>query len=1614
MACKYFYKGFEFTENELNDFLLGNGKKVLDKYGDTVFNALTKKQRKNYNTLIELKKKGDRELLSQIKAKTEYGYEVEGKYKSITHVLSGVKSLYTDNYIFPEFIIKNYFETRRKDWEKGRFSDKEIELLFDNKAENVPTIVSEEMKDSFEQEIIKMWEEQANIGTEIHKGLQFYFSSDKKGNYNRNLTDEALYRNMRKVVSRKYVSDKQLDQLINYCRGLQSYFETTYGGRQGNNRLRDTNLIYFTEMPVCGELLSPETGQPIEVLGKIDLIVLDSKGNIHTIDYKTSIADYKNDSSDDIAHLDALAYSPAKKLAFTYQLNIYDRLLQNSGVYCGSHDVGVAPIQLSGFRKDGDTWTFNDIVGYETYVDNLTQKQNAQSSIFQNLNLMFPDRVQRNVDAETLITDVNNVMQSLFSMKYRRTSKNAGETKDFTNTKLLTDEDVIELCKENNMQQDAKGNYIVTIGNKPHIAKSEAELYKKVKNYENNRINSVVESVNQFKSILNSDEEGFNNSTYTTEEGAEVDFMNKIMNRYRNGYFEVYDGLPEDVTKKLEFFGIIILKNTLTNNFEIVKISSNYLRGQLNNGKSRENLTGKFEEDINEDSKSDSYMLKAKYGNIDLMEAMVALNFIPEEFENGAVISRIHVINPILNQGMEASSKELLYSFDKLTQHIKDKNIFPQNNFGNGRIKLATYAQRVYDELKMLMNTSSSNSRVQTFKKCTDDIKAFYDQPDNPEILLTNLEKLRVQMETQYPKLKAREVKETNNDTERVYQLLMVAIAECKNINFRQQNVDPDDYRQHNKIWEGHTGLRTDNPGVMANHNLNVLSEVHNRGLQNARDRMSPIISKIRELEENLKKSKGFSYLKERLYGNKVNLYKNMTYYDDKGDWLFKRPEELSDPAEREFLEYALELINKNRYGENKNLEKWKQNGDVKYYRVPLLAGGKVLQVSDMWTTLKDKLRNLRPKAVLERAKEKIQNSLNEDSDAERNIRNNAMWEMTTRFDGGEDPDTRMRLLNELNSDGTLKRPRGYYENNLAKLLMAHAFGYIQKEEIDKVLPVYKAGQIFQVLSQLSQNKEYIRSLKYLQDYVKVAMFNKPLISDKDLLIREYANKAMSVASTLALGFAPRQLYQNIEGIWKGIGLVLRNPTGKTLNGVNQFNKKDFMDSFFNTYRELIHFGNGRSKLELLNEKFGLNDMDINAYPERVYDDHSIPYNLKTYVYRMASRPDFYNRLTIFQTQMRADGTWDAYEVKDGKLVYDWKKDSRFDLVSQGKVLRNNPEYNKQFALFREMALQLEREGALDQNGNKYKWQNPDGTFNPLPTAYTRQQSESYKALSDMLYGYYSHEKRSLMQSTLIGSLVMQMYTYWSGKKNQFLAASSVKNQGKYVHAVEKVGDEWKPLYYHLKPNGEIDFDKKPTTDPNEAEKKAPVIRWQGQYHEGVIVTAQALLKKMCNGVINGQDIKNIWDQYYNNEDENLKTLYRSNLIQLTYDTLLVLIIGGLVGSTLEAAANQYVKDNKDNKTAQQALANTIAVLSTNIFKASVLDLNAAESIFDRGTDWTPFSVNLIENQIGNWSTYLKGFVFDHDNEKRKSFRDTLIKTMSATRQTEPFWKHVFPVQTEN
>lgn len=59
-----------------------------------------------------------------------------------------------------------------------------------------------------------------------------------------------------------------------------------------------------------------------------------------------------------------------------------------------------------------------------------------------------------------------------------------------------------------------------------------------------------------------------------------------------------------------------------------------------------------------------------------------------------------------------------------------------------------------------------------------------------------------------------------------------------------------------------------------------------------------------------------------------------------------------------------------------------------------------------------------------------------------------------------------------------------------------------------------------------------------------------------------------------------------------------------------------------------------------------------------------------------------------------------------------------------------------------------------------------------------------------------------------------------------------------------------------------------------------------------------------------GRSISSVFDSYWNNPDENLKTIYRSNMIQLLYETSMFTLLGGIIGNMVLDASKDYVKDN--------------------------------------------------------------------------------------------------------
>jgi hypothetical protein len=100
---------------------------------------------------------------------------------------------------------------------------------------------------------------------------------------------------------------------------------------------------------------------------------------------------------------------------------------------------------------------------------------------------------------------------------------------------------------------------------------------------------------------------------------------------------------------------------------------------------------------------------------------------------------------------------------------------------------------------------------------------------------------------------------------------------------------------------------------------------------------------------------------------------------------------------------------------------------------------------------------------------------------------------------------------------------------------------------------------------------------------------------------------------------------------------------------------------------------------------------------------------------------------------------------------------------------------------------------------------------------------------------------------------------------------------------------------------------------------------WQGNPREGIVLT----VAKLFGGMIHGVDtkdgkimgVKASWDALWNNENPELRRLYRANLVQLQTDLWGMLIIGCLLSGILKKIVEKSAKE-RGNSTVLDAVIN--------------------------------------------------------------------------------------------
>lgn len=1582
MKCIYYYKGKLIgDEIKLNDFLIER-KQLHSKYSDIVFelSVLAGQVMKIIDEDIIPDSNKWQAKYDELWKSGQKLYDDDGEkliiYDKDHPPFIGVNK-YIDKFgsdsnqrLNAEFIPKEYWARIFKRWNDGDFQDEDlldiIEQVTGDDPKQLNKPISQDILNKWKKAIESKWQTQGEIGTAIHAVSEFYFKREN-GIYN--------YENIDKNVNdawdnfpnefKEHINKDVFLKALTMCQKLKEDLHLKYG----------KNCIIYPEIAMTCKT-QVEVGGSDRILGIVDLLVIAEDGTPHILDFKTSTKSYDN-------------FGLPKKTAYTYQLAVYERILANYGIRTDESTSTIIPIQIKNMRYDktlpNPKWIYDDISYNMIESQNKVQQEkinNVKSDkVVSNINKFLSTKTKLSLYTENLMENVTKSLKTLFpKYQFKRGA---------------TDQELIEMLREKGAFtiNEKTGDYrykfpyskepIIVDANDPN---PESTMLTKARNeiesWTIKKQNLVGRVKNELKSAV--EEKRSFKFTETYDVDGDPLWLEQTMNQYCNEDYKIVD------CPGIENFGILLLQNKYTNLVTVLKLTSSTLTETISfENKNRKNLTGKYEEDVVENSKSNSRMLKAIEGNIELMETMLVLQNIKMGTNEKMNIQEFKLINPYSQTSLPASNKEILYSYNKLMNLAKQNNEninLDTSNFSgeNPNITLIKPHELIRIQLKDIIrqHTNKNNVLNDYVIKAINDFNDVTETID-PDGLYKELYKLAQKWESEEGYKDATSVIRTNvkdvlSPEYKLYSDIMIAMSDLKNLDVRQQIKDSGKWLESLNVFrDGMEGLYTENPGNFKSQTLNQITASVSNVFQKVKDAMNIKNIKLRKLVKKLKQEKNYGYIANNLTGNPTSLYANMIE-ERNGDLVFVNPNTLQG-AEKEFLEYALEVINKNRYpNDEANFESWKQNNDLRYYRVPLLRASTAskMSTSGNLNALKDRLSTWTIKGAYQELKERTQGFLSSEEEKLAYAKEN-IFKMNNVFDWGES-DKRLDKIAEAGGVNV-------FEHNIEEILLNHCFAYELSKEMNKEMPLIKASALA-LASQgsLQNDKDSKNGFKNIQEFIEEYL--KAKVKGQSINDKKYRNlegavgKVRKVASFMSLAFSPVQFtYQMVEHIWKSIGLIIKKP-----DGTNAFTAKNMFTSLKHVYRQLCHFSDDPSELQLLNETYGINDMDSQQFAKRLSSNQGFLTNVEDWAFRMASRADFYSRMSIFESQMRNDGSFEAHYKEDGMLKYDYKKDKRYEAMFNSP--KGSKEYNEAYSRYLTAAKQFKEEGVLNEDGTEFE------IGDALPRAYTNKEANSMKAIADNIYGYYNSETKSMMGSLLLGGLFTQMKTYWSAKKNQYLAPGGVKLIGHFEDYQEKDSNgNLRQMYYQKNEKGEIDINAPLVFDDDPNCSQVKVQQWKGQWQEGIMAT----LWKLGEGAVNGR-FSEEWDELWNNPDENLRIAYRSNLKQLAFDIIMLCVIGNLVsyvlGDWADREEDEWLKDKGDEgKAIDYMMTNFLFKTFDNSFR----DFNMIASIWDPMLDWQPFAFNTLWT---NASRMWDAAIGDED------FSRSVLRSFSAGRLVSPLY----------
>lgn len=1246
---------------------------------------------------------------------------------------------------------------------------------------------------------------------------------------------------------------------------LKQFYIREKGKYSGSQAIKNVNLV------------SKIKGLDQEIVGHIDYLFVGEDGTLHLYLFKTTSTDPKS-------------WPNIKEEKYKYQLAFLKQMLANNGVNVKNVDLNIVPVQLT-YNDDFTKVQSINIHYPKSYSTRRSGSEYAMAKYDRQVKAFIEDNsipfhisdkpIERADEVNRAIFPEINIRTEGIAQSARVWIRQAPNT-DPTGTEQL----VIKEVGEPDHAYDVVINGVVHPVKSAKSKNNNPEILELVTKYLNDLEDNKGYSTQRLKdAIENSYVKGF--PTFETVPGlmGSATTLNAVLTKY-------FEYTEDETTKRKDYkwelmkdlidSNILIFRNKQDNTIDIITLTSFDLNVQAGFAKGT-NILGHYRVD-------GQYVdLQGNYGNIEAVRAMELLNEVLPQLGD-VRLGTLGVLSSIngssfrkfdIGQFNKSYFQEIIKVVNKENSGLNIENNFraakfvdPVESILNEYLRIvdskstseqARYAEYGFGQLSV---QSSRDQQLKALQYIMTQILDTHKRFADPEY---------------FEKTIATPGTSTTKNMAILYDLVTKAYLNLSGESpTYQTSLDPI-----SKMMFTAATVPDPNIRIVVN-NLQITHDTI------ASEFLGKFDKDIKKHFDKFYKDAGYSEAQNMVIGNQAQQYSNFFERDvmtGKNLMVFKNPYDTSNdlkPHERELLKqvlFQIAYINHNgnfSYSspfDSKLPQYIKEHPE--YLWVPLERASKATsRQSARAITTRMKNQWKRMLKAGETFDEFVNNLTEEERDLLGND-NDDFYKMTLRnpfelsipsSNSGfaETYKSRQRLLEKYGPE--------YFETNVENILIDFLAKHISTTQLNKLLVGSKALLLqLHLTGNFAGNEAIVKKeIKYIQDYLKVNVFNTSIMSSAEKAIIGNIAPVKSLVTNMLLGGNVVSMFRDsIEGVQQNF-----------MRSLIKLNTDIDPNSVRRAYQYVTtHATSNAMAVNLLSKlclKYRLSNTDVGRIAERAKSSRNGIFNFDNWMYGTLRSPDFLNRMTLFVAKCMHDGVWDAYSIdKDNNLVYDWKKDKRFDVYATKQV--NHPEYKKQKALY----LSKIRE---------YNMEHPESPIEPdgdLPTPYTDREIMSIRAVGDNIYGSYDRGKKAMAENTSLGIMFGMFTTWMNGIVNNYFMAPQKNNVSRLTQEQE-INDQGEKLYFNEQ--GEV------LTLEEGGDENLPVYKNVPMITQGIMYTVLDMARLCKSG-----GVKAALDYMQGNE------VAKANMRKLISDLLMWALFAALFGLALDPAYKEHKKNAADN-----------------------------------------------------------------------------------------------------